>query len=142
MANFGAANGFWRGGRSIASNGYVLIRVGRTHRLADVRGYAYEHRLVAEAKIGRPLRNGEIVHHIDGNKCNNAPSNLEVLPSAHHHRHIHGSGRTRAPGEANPIVRCACGCPAKFTKFDSSGRRRRFVPGHNTGMAKHGGING
>lgn len=40
-------------GRSIASNGYVLIWVGRDHPLADVRGYAYEHRLVASQTIGR-----------------------------------------------------------------------------------------
>lgn len=43
----------WKGGRSIASNGYMLVRVGLSHHLADVRGYAYEHRLVAEQKIGQ-----------------------------------------------------------------------------------------
>lgn len=43
----------WKGGRSIASNGYVLVRVGKKHHLADVRGYAYEHRIVAEQKLGR-----------------------------------------------------------------------------------------
>src|SRR4051812_41815968 len=42
----------WRGGRSIASNGYIIVRVGVGHHLADVRGYAYEHRLVAEQKLG------------------------------------------------------------------------------------------
>jgi hypothetical protein len=49
--NFGPKNGFWKGGKSIASNGYMLIRVGVNHHLSDVRGYAYEHRLVAEQKI-------------------------------------------------------------------------------------------
>ena len=51
--NIGKKNGMWKGGRSVASNGYVLIRVGMDHHLADVRGYAYEHRLVAEKKIRR-----------------------------------------------------------------------------------------
>lgn len=50
--NTGEKNGLWKGGRSVASNGYVLIRVGVDHPLADVRGYAYEHRVVAEQKKG------------------------------------------------------------------------------------------
>lgn len=31
----------------------------------------HEHRLVAEEKLGRPLRKGEVVHHIDGDYKNN-----------------------------------------------------------------------
>lgn len=42
----GPDNPNWRGGRSVASNGYMLVRAGVGHHLADVRGYAYEHRLV------------------------------------------------------------------------------------------------
>ena len=49
---FGEVNGQWKGGRTVASNGYILIRVGKEHHLADVRGYAYEHRLIAETKLG------------------------------------------------------------------------------------------
>ena len=66
--NTGPAHNRWKGGRSIASNGYVLVRVGKRHHLADVRGYAYEHRLVAEEKLGRRLTPGEIPHHINGIK--------------------------------------------------------------------------
>jgi hypothetical protein len=33
-------NSNWKGGRLIASNGYVLVRVGIGHHLADVRGAA------------------------------------------------------------------------------------------------------
>jgi hypothetical protein len=129
----GAANPNWRGGRTIASTGYVLVRVGVGHPLADVRGYAYEHRLVASEKLGRDLLPGEIVHHIDGNKQNNDPANLEVLPSIADHRHEHRSARSRLrkPGETNPCVRCACGCGEEFDRYDAAGRPRRFVPGHN-----------
>src|SRR5205809_93254 len=35
--------------------GYILLFVGKDHHLADVRGYAYEHRIVAEQAIGRQL---------------------------------------------------------------------------------------
>ena len=55
----------------------------------------HEHRRVAETAIGRPLRNGEIVHHIDGNKLNNAPENLLVLPSRAEHARIHFSKKER-----------------------------------------------
>lgn len=74
----GPQNGNWKGGRSVASNGYVLVRVGKDHHLADVRGYAYEHRLNAELMLGRRLEPDEQVHHIDGDKANNATSNLMV----------------------------------------------------------------
>lgn len=44
----------------------------------------HEHRVVAEEKLGRALEKGEIVHHIDGNKQNNDPSNLEVTTQSKH----------------------------------------------------------
>lgn len=46
----------------------------------------HEHRIVVEEKIGRPLQPGEIVHHIDGNKQNNAPENLRIMTQAEHAR--------------------------------------------------------
>lgn len=125
----------WRGGKIVASNGYVLVRVGVDHHLADVRGYAYEHRIVAEAKIGRRLLPGEVVHHIDGDKQNNLPSNLEVHASIADHLAEHrkpGCDR-RLPGENNPLIQCACGCGMSFHRYDNYGRPRRFASGHNNG---------
>lgn len=49
----------------------------------------HEHRVVAEKKIGRPLELGEVVHHIDGDKWNNSPENLAVLPSQAEHARLH-----------------------------------------------------
>lgn len=133
MKASGASNGNWKGGRTVASNGYVLIRVGKAHHLADVRGYAYEHRVVAEAKAGRCLQSGEQVHHANGDRLDNRPENIEIVSSIQQHRFLHrkiGIWR-RKPGEPNPHVSCECGCETTFPKFDNLGRPRRFVSGHN-----------
>ena len=133
----GSKNGQWKGGRVVASNGYILVRM-PGHHLADSRGYVYEHRLVGEQKLGRRLLPGEIAHHINGRKNDNRPENIHVLPSIAHHLREHGSrADRRSPGEPNPMIACACGCSANIAKFDTSGRPRRFVTGHNTGM-RHG----
>ena len=60
----------------------------------------HEHRVIAEQKIGRSLRKGEVVHHIDGNFRNNAPDNLMVLKSQSEHCKIHGFLRKKG-GDAN-----------------------------------------
>ena len=44
----------------------------------------YEHRYVMEQYLGRKLKHGEEVHHIDGNKLNNDINNLVVLSTADH----------------------------------------------------------
>lgn len=134
----GPKNGQWRGGRTLASSGYVLIRVGTEHHLADVRGYAYEHRLVAEEKAGRRLLPNEQVHHINGNKTDNRPENLEIVAGMAQHkvRHRGAGSALRLPTEDNPQVQCACGCTQMLPKYDSLGRPRRFISGHNMNRSK------
>ena len=46
-------------------------------------------RVVAEQLLGRPLRPGEVVHHIDGNKRNNRSENLRVFSSQAEHAKFH-----------------------------------------------------
>lgn len=42
------------------------------------------HRHIAEKQIGRKLKSWEEVHHINGNKLYNDPTNLEVLDHDEH----------------------------------------------------------
>ena len=44
------------------------------------------HRNVAEAKLGRKLRPGEDVDHLDDDKSNNSPANLDVKTHGAHSR--------------------------------------------------------
>jgi hypothetical protein len=68
----------------------------RASRLGQGDGHSYtkvygrhEHRIVAEQILGRPLKPGEIVHHIDRDKRNNAPENLMVFASQAEHAAYH-----------------------------------------------------
>jgi len=49
------------------------------------------HRAVATLTLGRDLRPGEHVHHLDGDKHNNRPGNLCVVRGTAEHRLLHGA---------------------------------------------------
>lgn len=81
----------WRGGRFVHRGGYVYVYM-PDHPHANASGYVYEHRLVAEATIGRHLTKRERVHHINGDKTDNRPENLVVLSSQTEHVNLPGHG--------------------------------------------------
>jgi hypothetical protein len=107
--------GQWKGGRIVNQRGYVLICVGVGHPLATRnRPYALEHRVVMSNMIGRSLRRGEVVHHKDGNKQNNAPANLELWNSQGEHlRKSHSGSAWRKRKSPLPKTFCHCGRPVK-----------------------------
>lgn len=59
-----------------------------------------EHRWVMEQVLGRPLRSDEQVHHINHDRLDNRPENLEVVSSAEH-----GKRHTTHP-TSKPCVIC------------------------------------
>lgn len=70
-------------------SGKYLVAKNPNHYLARKDGYVYIHQLQAEKKLGRKLKKGECVHHIDENKYNNDIDNLMVFNSVSDHTAFH-----------------------------------------------------
>ncbi len=68
-------------------NGYWCIKAPQGHPKAWDKGYYYEHILVIETVVGRYLESYEVVHHRDGNRCNNKVENLELTTRQLHSKH-------------------------------------------------------
>lgn len=77
----------FKGGRITTKQGYINVLVEQGDALGEAmqnnKGYVLEHRLVMARQLGRPLRNSETVHHINGVRDDNRPDNLQLRASAH-----------------------------------------------------------
>ena len=60
--NRGKNNPSWKGGRRKHSAGYIQV-LQHGHPRANPKGYVYEHILVAEKALGKPLPPGAVIHH-------------------------------------------------------------------------------
>lgn len=70
----------------IVKKGEYLYAIVRNHPNRTKNDYVLHHRIVMENHLNRILEEGEIIHHLDGNKHNNVIGNLEVMKLSDHSR--------------------------------------------------------
>lgn len=90
-----------RRARHVGTWGYWHVQAPENHPRTDSRGYVREHVLIAERALGHHLAKHHPVHHFDGDRKNNAESNLVICESEAYHQLLHMRQRALA----------ACGNP-------------------------------
>ena len=85
-------------------SGYKMIFMPE-HPEADKRGFVAQHRYVAEQILGRPLKKGEVVHHINCQRTDTRPENILVFKSREDHSRYHAGGELmQDPSDPNVYI--------------------------------------
>lgn len=102
------------------SAGYP-VRYKPTHPRATASGDVYVHVVVAEAALGHLLPDGAEVHHIDGDRRHNTPSNLVICQDKAYHKLLHVRAKIRAAG-GDPNVGQFCNTCKAFLPYEAFNR--------------------
>jgi len=81
-------------GYKLREDGYIDVTAPAGHPHAHADGTIREHRLVMEASLGRYLLPTEDVHHVNEDRADNRPDNLELKATRADHLREHYVGRT------------------------------------------------
>jgi hypothetical protein len=87
----------------------------------------YLHRLVISIMIGRMPRKDEHVHHVNGNRFDNRPSNLQLLTSREH---------THLTNIQGPLVLYCPVCGRPFLRTIGNHPRKTCSPSHGAKFAR------
>lgn len=91
----------WKGGKHKDNRGYVLI-MQSDHPRANNVGYVFEHVLIAEKALEKPLPPGAEVHHFNENTGDNRNKNLVICQDHAYHMLLHSRQRAfKACGNPN-----------------------------------------
>ena len=84
----------WKGGRQVLGTGYV--------KLYTPDGYVWEHIIVCEKALGKPLPPNAMPHHVNENRSDNRNENLVICQDKSYHNLLHRRMRAlKACGHAN-----------------------------------------
>ena len=80
------------------------------HPRCSASGDVLDHILVAEKALGKFLPSGAVVHHVDGDRRNNHPSNLVICQDQAYHLLLHRRQRVVEMGGDPDTHRQCCTC--------------------------------
>lgn len=129
----------WKGGGNVKGQPYRFLsghtrrtkHEGNKYRHKHVAGRptTYEHVVIAERALGKRLPPGADVHHVDGNRRNNANANLVICQDRLYHMLLHVRARVLSAG-GNPntdLVCSACKAIKPIGEF-RKGRKSICIP--------------
>lgn len=105
---------------TVKSDGYLM------EWDAEQGKYLYQHRLVMERHLGRPLTSVEVVHHVNHQRDDNRLENLHLCANQGEHRRLHRGDKHKNPRPREEPVTAPCAtCGAPFVpKKKQSGYTR------------------
>lgn len=88
------------------------------------------HRLIVEGLTGIRLNSDYEVHHVDGNRANNTPSNLVLCPNKTYHQLLHRRQEVQDAGY-NPNTHHKCTDCEKFKLFSEFSLNKTRASGYS-----------